>query len=714
MPFNSFYQRVNLAYKSLSSIVAVPSIPIRLYSKSYRYSTMASLMTPQAAPSWDFSPHSLLRKTHELIRDSKLFYDSLVQIKEPTVQNLVKPYVHHENHLGRLESQLTFLQHVSSNKDLREASVKSAELLQKFTIEQSLRNDLFLQFDKVWKYMEFKEKDYDFELYKYVEKIYKDYTRNGLQLTQEKREKVKALRMKLASNMLEFSRNLSEQKEAIYFTKVELDGVSDSVLDQFEKITENDVTRFKVTFKYPDILPVLKTAKNAATRKLAYIGDQDKVPENEKFLINTLKIRNELAQTLGYSTYADYSLDIKMAKNKGIALQFLGELKDQLRTLGLKELQALKKIKEKECASLGTPYDGHYYIWDHRYYDNKLLRDSYNVDLEKISEYYPLEPTIKGMLGIYETLLKLKFVEEVDPNKKSVWHDDVKQLAVWDAEKCEFVGWMYFDLHPRDGKYGHAACFTLAAPYTKEDGTKSNAVTALVCNFSKPSTKKPSLLNHDEITTFFHELGHGIHDLVGQNRVARFNGPNAVPWDFVEAPSQMLEFWTWNESELSALSSHYKTGEKIPNDLVKSLIATKHVDGALFALRQLHFALFDMAVHTNNEVENLNLLELWNKLREEVSLVENGDTMTRGYNSFGHIMDDSYSAGYYGYMWSEVFAADMYYTRFAANPLDSEAGIKYRNVVLARGGLYDMKDNLHDFLGREPSKQAFLKELGLD
>lgn len=710
--------------RSIFTLVTVPLLSSGIQKVLHsHYSTMTSsnlFVAPQAAPSWIFTPHSLVDETHKLIQGSKQFYDSLAQLSNPTVENLVKPYINHENCVGIIESQLTFPQHVSADKEIRDASVRATEFLQNFGIEQSLRHDLFLQFDKIWNELKdksFEQGSQEYEIYKYVEKIHQDYTRDGLQLPKDKREKVKQLKIKIAANSLEFSKNLGEQKEFVVFSKEELDGVSDSVMDQFEQIKdEYGITKYKVTFKYPDIFPVLKTAKNPNTRKIAFARDQDKVPQNEKLFMNTLQLRKELADTLGYSTYANYNLEIKMAKNQDNVWKFFNELKDKLRPLGVKEAENLKKIKRKECECLGIPYDGHYYVWDHRYYDNKYLKDNYNVDLEKISEYYPLESTIKGMLSIYETLLKLKFVEETG-SKRSVWHEDVKQLAVWKMDnpsKPEFVGWIYFDLHPRDGKYGHAANFGISPSYVREDGTRSYPVTALVCNFSKPSSNKPSLLKHNEITTFFHELGHGIHDLVGGNRLARFNGPGAVPWDFVEAPSQMLEFWTWNERELYELSSHFESGEKIPKDLLKSLISTKHVDGALFALRQLHFGLFDMHVHTSENVSELDLLKLWNQLREEVSLVENGDTFTKGYDSFGHIMSDSYSAGYYGYMWAEVFAADMYHTRFAADPLDSKAGVQYRNIVLERGGLYDTNDNLREFLGREPSDNAFLKELGLN
>ena len=260
---------------------------------------------------------------------------------------------------------------------------------------------------------------------------------------------------------------------------------------------------------------------------------------------------------------------------------------------------------------------------------------------------------------------------------------------------------------------GSAANFGISSSYVKSDGSRSYPVTALVCNFSKPTKEKPALLKHSEITTFFHELGHGIHDLVGGNAIGRFNGPGATPWDFVEAPSQMLEFWTWNKSELKSLSKHFETGEKIPDGLLDSLVRTKHVNGALFALRQLHFGLFDMKVHTTKDFSKLDVTELWNNLREEVCLIDNGDMMTKGFNSFGHIMSDSYSAGYYGYMWAEVFASDMYYTRFIKDPLNSEAGVQYRDIILKRGGLYEIEDNLTEFLGRKPNNKAFLKELGL-
>ncbi|CCK69139.1 metalloendopeptidase KNAG_0C00260 [Huiozyma naganishii CBS 8797] len=730
-----FLVKVSRSKLTLLPFVVLPTALFatsHFYQSSRSYSSTSSglsRMSPQlvppagALPRWEFPSAKIGEEATRIIESTNKFYDELVEISNPSIDNLVKPYMNHENSIGLMVNQLCFLQHVSSDKEIREASNKATELLQNFEIETSLRHDLFLQFDKIWKELkprkeEFSHDEEQFEIYKFVEKCHKDFVRAGLNLSEEDRNKVKDIKIKIASNSLEFSKNLGEQKEFLLFSKEQLDGVSDTVMEQFEQVKDETTneTNYKVTFKYPDIFPVLKMAKNAETRKTAFCGDQNKVPQNEELFVATLKLRDELATLLGYDTYANYNLEIKMAKKQSTVFKFLNDLKDKLKPLGEKEIGILKSIKEAECKELGVPFDGRYYIWDHRYYDTKYLKDNFNVDHEAIAEYYPIDSTIEGMLKIYETVFKLKFVEEKDTAKKNVWNEDVKQIAVWKMDNVKtpvFVGWIYFDLHPRDGKYGHAANFGIASSYIREDGSRSYPVTALVCNFSKSSATKPSLLKHNEITTFFHELGHGIHDLVGKNRAARFNGPGATPWDFVEAPSQMLEFYTWDKNALQSLSKHYKTGEQIPEKLLDSLIATKHVNGALFALRQLHFGLFDMTVHTSKDVASLDLLKLWGDLRQEISLVENGGQYTKGYDSFGHIMSDSYSAGYYGYMWAEVFATDMYRTKFAPNPLDSSVGMKYRDIVLANGGLYEIDDNLKEFLGREPSKDAFLKELGL-
>ncbi|CCH47014.1 saccharolysin [Wickerhamomyces ciferrii] len=696
------YQAVPLISRQFNKFQLFPFITRNM-------STQSQFIPPQAPPSWNHSSEEILKLTEDYIKRNTELNDKIAKLVDnPTVENAFQPIATFDNENDGLINVLTFYQHVSANKELRDASTQSEQKFRDFGIEQSLREDLYKVFHKLYQ----ETANYDSlteETKKYLKDIDNDYRRNGLALSEEKRNQIKEIQKKLSNLSLEFGKNLGEQQEFILFTKEELDGVPQDVIDQFEK-TEDD--KLKMTFKYPDIFPVLKYAKNEETRKKAFIGDQNKVPQNEPLLIETVKLRSELSQLLGYENFAEYVLEKKMAKNSKTVLSFLDDLKKKLTPLALKEREHLLALKNEHLKEQGLPESKSYNVWDHRFYDTLLLEREYKVDQQKISEYFPIKETIDKMLGIFSKLMNLKFIES-SIEEKSVWHEDVKQFAVWnldDSSNPKFVGWLYFDLHPRDGKYGHAANFGIYPGYNKTDGSRAYPVTALVCNFSKPTKDKPSLLKHDEVTTFFHELGHGIHDLVGNTEYGKYHGPSGCSWDFVEAPSQMLEYWTWSKDELRDLSSHYKTGDKIDDELIDSLIRSKHVNGGLFNLRQLHFGLFDMTLHSKNE--SIDIAKFWNESRESIALVSSGGEITKGFNSFNHIMG-GYQAGYYGYLWSQVFAADIYYTKFKSNPLDNKVGVQYRDIILARGGSKEENYNLRELLGREPNNEAFSKELGL-
>ena len=373
-----------------------------------------------------------------------------------------------------------------------------------------------------------------------------------------------------------------------------------------------------------------------------------------------------------------------MAKTPKTVDDFLGDLRKRLAKGGAEEKKVMTKIKQDELKSHGESFDGHYYLWDHRYYERLLLEKKYSVDQQKVAEYFPIQTTIRGMLKIFEELFGLVFVEvagaersSISPSGKGddiVWHPDVQVFSVWDdeGEGSNFSGYLYLDLFPREGKYGHAANFNLQPGFIDRNGKRRYPATALVCNFSKPSAKKPSLLKHDEVVTLFHELGHGIHDLVSRTTYSRFHGTNTVR-DFVEAPSQMLENWCWTPSQLKALSHHYSTlspeyeaaweeqakgekkpSEKIPDELISNIIKTKHVNGALHNLRQLHFGIFDMTVHepeSHEAAEELDITEKYNQLRYEITQLDGpeGYIWGNGQATFGHLIG-GYDAGYYGYL----------------------------------------------------------------
>lgn len=676
----------------------------------------AALARAQESPKWILTPDEIVAAANKYIEEDTKFNDAIAAIKNPTVENVLIPTVNHENEGYFQENLVTFYQYVSTDKEVRDASTKAEQLLDEHSIEQNARVDLFRVYNKLWESIK-DTNDTDAETLKFLEKTVKFFKRNGLNLPEDKRDQVKKLKIELSNLSTTFSKNLNEENGFLKFTADQLEGVPETVLEQFEKVDDEGVEKFKVTFKYPDILPVLKYAKNQETRKTALIENQNKVPQNAEILEKIIHIRYEIAKLLGYPTYSEFVLEERMAKNQKNVLDFLEDLKTKLQPLGKEELARLLKFKNEDLKARGLPEQDTYYAWDASFYDNLLLEKEYQVDHQKISEYFPVDQTIEKMLGFYETLFDVKFVKVEDPEPETVWHEDVRKFAVYQnikfgEPKLEFKGWILFDLHPREGKYTHAAHFGLRSGFERADGTRSPTYSALVCNFTKPSKTKPSLLKHNEVTTFFHELGHGVHFLLSKTKHSRFHGTH-VPRDFVECPSQMLEFWTWSKDELKQLSSHYETGEPIPEDLTDQLIKSKHVNTGLFNLRQLHFALFDMKLHTidnQNDIDALDLTKLWNTLREEIALISNGGIENTGYATFGHIAG-GYESGYYGYLYSQVFATDIYFTHFKSDPMNVESGLRYRDVILKNGGSKEILDILQELLGREPNSNAFLQEI---
>ncbi|KAK6198782.1 oligopeptidase [Scheffersomyces amazonensis] len=674
------------------------------------------LISKQSYPLWEHTPEEVEKIGAELIEKEKQFNDKIASISTPTLENVLEPFAQHANETSFLTSQITFYLHVSADKELREASTKAEKEMEEAAIEQNLRPDVFKVFNEL--YESVKDKDIEPEQKRYLEKIVSYYKRNGLALPEDERNLVKKLKVELSNLSLSFGRNLNEENDYLIFTAEELDGIPPDTFKQLEKITEDGVEKFKMRYKYPEYVPVLQYAKNQNTRKLTYVGAQNKCPQNAEILEKIIKIRYDLAKALGYETYADYVLEDRMAKTQKTVVDFLDDLKAKLKPLGNKEIAKMREFKNEDLKINGLEAQDEYYAWDYSFYNELLLEKEYKVDNIKIAEYYPMDQTIAKMLEIYEQLLDIKFVKIDNPPKGSTWHPDVKMFGVYQnikygEPKPEFMGWIYFDMHPREGKYTHAANFGLGPGYLEADGkTRHTPVTALVCNFTKPSPEKPSLLKHSEVTTFFHELGHGIHNILSKTIYARFHGTH-VERDFVETPSQMLEYWTWDKEQLKFLSSHYETGEVISDDLVDQLVKSKNVNNGLFNLRQLHFGLFDMKLHTistKEELDKLDLTKYWNEMREEIAMVSSGGIPTKGYASFGHIAG-GYESGYYGYLYSSVFSADIFYTLFKKDLMNTESGIRYRDIILKRGGSREIMDNLIELLGRKPNSEAFLEEI---
>ncbi|OJJ42706.1 hypothetical protein ASPZODRAFT_104793 [Penicilliopsis zonata CBS 506.65] len=713
---------------------------------------------PQAPPVFTATAQSIVADAKRLIESTRQAHDGVVAAVTPetaSFASVVRPLAQDENTMALESHILGFYQAVSTDQTLRDASSEAEKLMDEFFIETAMREDVFALVDAALK----KGESLDPESRRLLEKEHKDYIRNGLGLPAgPKRERFKEIKKRLSQISIEFQKNLNEENDGLWFTPAELDGVPADVLSGLKKGEEGSEHAGKLwlTFKYPDLFPTMKYATNAETRKAVMIANENKCNQNVPLFREAVVLRDEAARLLGYPNHAAFRIEDKMAKTPETVDSFLGDLRADLAAGGEKERQALVAMKKADLEARGEPFDGRYYLWDHRFYDRLMLEKDYQLDHQLIAEYFPLSTTIEGMLKIFEELFGLVFVEvtgadrhQIAPSGKGediVWHEDVQVFSVWDdeGEGSGFVGYLYLDLFPRDGKYGHAANFNLQPGFVGADGQRRYPATALVCNFTKPTPKKPSLLKHDEVVTLFHELGHGIHDLVSKTIYSRFHGTSTVR-DFVEAPSQMLENWCWTPSQLKSLSRHYATlspeyltawqeqqstqdnptattpPQHIPDEVIDKLIRTKHVNDALFNLRQLHFGIFDMKVHqpaSHAEIEALPISATYNTLRKQITQMDGpealgrGDEWGHGEATFGHLIG-GYDAGYYGYLSSQVYSTDMFYTVFKANPMDPVAGRRYRYGVLEKGGSQDEMKTLTEFLGREPNPTAFYKELGL-
>ena len=640
---------------------------------------------PQAPPCFTATPSSVVEDTKKMLAESKKITDDIIaQVSEgdASFKNVVLPMAHDENQQGLEAHILGFYQSVSTSQDLRDASTEAEKLMDDFSIEASMREDVFKLVDAALQ----RKDDLDPESQRLLEKEHKSFVRNGLNIPAgPKRDRFKEIKKRLSQLGIVFSKNLNEEKGGLWFTAEELSGVPEDVLSLLKQ--END--KYWLTFKYPDLFPTLKYCTNVETRKKVFVSNENKCNQNVPLFREAIVLRDEAARLLGYPNHAAFRIEDKMAKTPKTVDDFLGDLRSRLSEGGMAEIATLKEMKKQDLASSGVDFDGRYYLWDHRFYDRMMEEKDYQLDQQLISEYFPLQTTIRGMLQIFEQLFGLVFVEVVGSDRDSmapsgkgediVWHEEVQVFSVWDdeGEGNGFVGYLYLDLFPRLGKYGHAANFNLQPGYIQENGTRRYPATALVCNFSKPTAKKPSLLKHDEVTTLFHELGHGIHDLVARTEYSRFHGTATVR-DFVEAPSQMLENWCWTPSQLKALSRHYssltpeymkaweeaagqsaeKPEQRIPDELVNKLIKTKNLNGALFNLRQLHFGIFDMTIHepkSHDALEAMKISETYNFLRKDISKLDGpevlgqGEDWGNGQATFGHLMG-GYDAGYYGYL----------------------------------------------------------------
>lgn len=614
---------------------------------------------------------------------------------ERTFENTIMGYERAFDNYGNALGMSGFLSYVSTDKQFRDAANDLQMQISQYMVDVATRRDVY---KAIREYTDTNPR-LDPVQAKLVKEMLIGFKNSGMDLNDADLEKFKALNKEKAEYIIKFDKNIQEYKDPLAVTQEQLRGLGE---DYIKKLSKTDDGKYLVTLDYPDYVPFMQNADDEQARKeLEFKFNRRGGQENVELLEKTLTLRREIARLLGYKNHAELRLEDRMAKNPKTVMAFLKDLQKKLKPLGKKEDKEMIAYKNSKTGKNSRTL----YSWESGYWSNKFRKENLELDSEKIKEYFPSQVVIDGMLDLFGGVFGITF----EPVNIPVWHPDVKAFKIKDKASGELVAYFYMDLYPREGKYKHAACFGLVEGEEKQDGTYQIPFVAIVANLNKPSGDTPSLLKHSEVETLFHEFGHVLHNALTKAKYSAFSG-TSVSWDFVEAPSQMLERWAWDPQVLKKISRHYQTGESLPDDLIKRMIAAKNFGAGGMYLRQDFFAQYDMTLHMADTTPDTTKLyfELTKKIR--------GLPLTKGtipQASFGHIMG-GYDAGYYGYLWSEVIAED-FFGEFKKNGIfNPETGLKFRREILEKGGTLDEEKMVENFLGRPADNKPFLKSIGLE
>jgi len=701
------FLRIFIATLLVSLTVAAqetPTFPGQLKSVAEFQKRAADYKEIISLPEFETTPAAVAAAAAKAIADGNAALDVIGKLSPKAVNfdNTVRALDYLSYVAGTTGNRLEIIKNASPDEAMRNAATVGVDRLDDWSVSTNYRQDVF---DAVKAYARTMP-NLQGEDARLFEQTMRDYRRAGLDLPKDQQKEIEDLFQQLSKLETDFQNNIRDTHSPIHFTRAELAGVPPDLLEEKGvKTGPDDYTiDANVTFQ---VLAVMDNCSVEATRKkLNFARESRTMEKNVPLMQQIVGIRDTLAEKLHYHSWADYRIEPMMAKNADTALAFLNDLEKGLQPKFDAENVELRKLKAAETGDSNAEI----HMWDWRYFSEKLHEQKFHIDEEALRVYFPYQNVLQGMFNCYQTIFGIK-IDRVTPPYK--WVDDLRLYAVSDAKTDEPLGLFYLDMFPREGKYNHFAQFGIIEGVRLPDGRYQRPTVALICNFPPPTPGKPSLMTQDDVVTIFHEFGHAMHSILTRANYGRFAGTN-VPRDFVEAPSQMLEYWGWDKGVLDSFAADYRDpSKKIPAEILDQLKDSEKATIGNSYRRQLGFALLDLAIHMPSENgEKKDVVKISNDIMSKVFYPVEPGTATIA--SFDHLCG-GYDAGYYGYAWADAIAADMA-TVFQKAPkrfFDPDAGRRLRDEIYSRGDARDVNISIEKFLGRKRSLEPFLEKLGI-
>ena len=673
-----------------------------------------SLLNKRFETPYNTAPFSKIKTDHFLpafvraIKNAKIEIGLIADSKDtPSFKNTIEALDFAGEQLDRISSIFFNLNAAETNESIQEIAQEVSPLLTEFSNDVALNATLFERVKLI--YNSRKSLSLSEEQATLLDKKYKGFSRNGANLNKEQKETLRAIDKEQSKLKLNFGENIlaeTNRYELVITDLSDLDGLPEGAIEA-AKQTANEKGKkgWLITLDYPSYVPFMTYAKNRTLRKelaLAFgrKGFQNDALDNQEIVLKISQLRFKRAQLLGYKTHAHFVLEERMAKTPGTVRNFLEDLLEKALPAAKKEFQELEAFAKKMDGIDGLEK------WDSAYYSEKLKQDRFNFDDEQLKPYFKLENVIEGAFKVAHKLFGLSFIKTQNID---VYHKEVMTYKVVDLEQ-NLVSIFYADFFPREGKRNGAWMTSFKPQYIK-NGTQERPHVSIVCNFTKPTSTKPSLLTFNEVTTLFHEFGHALHGMLANTTYPSLSG-TSVAWDFVELPSQIMENWCYEKEALALFANHYKTGDNIPMQLIDKIKAASTFQQGMQTLRQLSFGLLDMSWHGTDPSTITNVKQHEKAAFKQTELFPDVQQNCMS-TAFSHIFQGGYSSGYYSYKWAEVLDADAFEYFKENNLFDPKIANDFKDHILSKGGTEDPLELYIKFRGQKPKANALLRRSGL-